>query len=538
MMGFRIRRRWLWLSGIVVGLIGVTAVLSWSVDEPARRYMERQINSRLTGYTVSVRAVHVHPWTVSLELLDATISQDANPMPPVALIRSLTAGLHWRALVHGKFVADITFDRPALYVNLKNFRAEAAGDVALKDRGWQRALEAVALDLKIDRLQVREGDLTYVDAGPFKPLRVSRLNATAENIRNIRSKDRVYPSDLHLEGVVFDAGKVWLDGHADFLAEPHPGVLAAVRLDQVELDYFKPITNRYNVSVTHGTLSLAGNLEYAPAVTRLILEQVAVQGVHVEYVHAAHTANVETARAQQTVQAAKQVANEPGIELRIDRLHVTRSTVGFVNQAAAPAYGLAVSDMDLTVENLSNQRIEGTAVARLRGRFMGSGQTQATLTLLPRTGGADMDLTARIEGADMASMNGFVRAHGGFNVAAGEISVFSELKVKDGAITGYVKPLFKDVRVGAAGETEEPKTLGHRLYEGLVGVAAKILRNRPRGEVATVVTISGQTDQVQYSTWEIVGRLLQNAFIKAILPGFDPKRSPKTSQSLESPERG
>jgi len=161
-MRFRIRRRWWWLSGIVAGLIGVTAVLSWSVEEPARRYMEREINSRLMGYTVSVRAAHVHPWTVSLELLDAAISQDANPTPPVALIRSLTAGLHWRALVHGKVVAHITFDRPALYVNLKNLRAEAAGDVALKDRGWQRALEAVALDLKIDRLRVREGDLTYV----------------------------------------------------------------------------------------------------------------------------------------------------------------------------------------------------------------------------------------------------------------------------------------------------------------------------------------------------------------------------------------
>lgn len=152
-MRLRIRRRWLWLSGVMASLIGVAAVLSWSADEPARRYMEREINSRLRGYTVSVRALHLHPWTVSLGLLDATISQDANPDPPVARIPSLRAGLHWRALVLGKVVADILFDRPALYVNLKNLRAEAAGEVALKDRGWQRALEAVALDLKIDRLR-------------------------------------------------------------------------------------------------------------------------------------------------------------------------------------------------------------------------------------------------------------------------------------------------------------------------------------------------------------------------------------------------
>ena len=135
-------------------------------------------------------------------------------------------------------------------------------------------------------------------------------------------------------------------------------------------------------------------------------------------------------------------------------------------------------------------------------------------------------------------MNDLVRAYGGFNVAAGELSVYSELTMKDGAITGYVKPLFKDVKVGAAADRDEPETLGHRLYDGVVGVAAKILKNRPRGEVATVITISGRADQLQYSTWEIVGRLLQNAFFKAILPGFDPKRSPKTSQSPGSPERG
>jgi hypothetical protein len=30
--------------------------------------MEHEINRRLAGYTVTVRALHVHPWTVSLEL--------------------------------------------------------------------------------------------------------------------------------------------------------------------------------------------------------------------------------------------------------------------------------------------------------------------------------------------------------------------------------------------------------------------------------------------------------------------------------------
>jgi hypothetical protein len=524
-MKLPVRARWIWLIGLLAGLVAVTSLAALSLDEPARRYMEREINRRLTGYTVTVRALHVHPWTVSLELVDATISQDVNPDPPVARIRSLTASLDWRALLHGKIVADMTFDRPELYVNLKHFRAETRSDVALKDRGWQEALEAVALDLKINRLQVRNGDLTYLDAGPFKPLRLSRLNASAENIRNIRSRGRVYPSDVHVEGVVFDAGELWLDGHADFLAEPHAGIQAALRLDRVELDYFKPIISRYNLSVSQGTLSLTGNVEYAPTITRLILDRVGMQGVHAEYVHTPRTAEVEKERAQRTLEAAKQVANEPNIELRIDRLDITKSTFGFVNRAAAPEYRLVLSRTDLTVENLSNQRLEGTAVVRLRGQFMGTGDTAATMTLRPRTGGADMDLTARIEGADMARMGSLVRAHGGLDVAAGNLSVYSELRVRNGTVTGYVKPHFRDVKIGTADADEtESKSFGRRLYEGAVGAAMKILKNHSRGEVVTVATISGQLDQPQFDRWEIVGRLLQNAFFKAILPGFDPKR--------------
>src|SRR5882762_1985789 len=87
------RRRRLWIVGALAVLIAGVALVSFSLDEPARRYMEREINRRLTGYTVTVHALHMHPWLVSLELLDSTISQDANPDPPVARIRSLTASL-------------------------------------------------------------------------------------------------------------------------------------------------------------------------------------------------------------------------------------------------------------------------------------------------------------------------------------------------------------------------------------------------------------------------------------------------------------
>jgi uncharacterized protein DUF748 len=521
-----VRRRWVWLFGIL-GLLSVLAYgIARSMDEPVRRYLERQVNHRLTGYTVQIRALRVHPWIGLFELYDATITQDANPDPPVTHIARLVTSIDWRAVLHRRLVADVTFDHPTVYLNLKNVRTEASGDVALKDRGWQPALEALAFDLKINRLRVLEGDVTYVDQGSFKPLHVSRLNLSADNIRNVRSQERVYPSDIHLEGVVFDAGSVWLDGRADFLAEPHVGVEAALRLDQVALDYFKPITSRYNLTVDRGTLSLAGAVEYAPKRTRLILDRVLVQGVALEYRHLPHTAEAEQVRAQQTAQAAKKVAGKSDTELRIDRLDVVKSTFGFANQAASPAYTLVLTDTDLTVQDLSNQRRDGRASVRLEGQLMGRGDTQVRATIQPQIGSADMDLTAQIEGADLVRLRDLVRAYGGFDIGAGEVSIYSELQMKSGAVSGYVKPLFRGIEVGDTGEVAEEKGLRRRLYESMVGIAAKILKNRPRGEVATVVPISGRVDRPQVDRWEAVGGLLRNAFVQAIHPGFEPQRSP------------
>lgn len=526
-MGFSIHRRWLWLFG-TLALLGLLFYgVARSLDEPVRRYMETEANRRLTGYTVRIPMLRVHLWNASVEVRGASLVQDANPDPPVFHMERFVTAVDWRALLHRRVVADLTFDRPTAFLNLRQVRTEAASDVPLKERGWQEALEALALDLKINRLQIIEGDVTYVDQGPFKPLHVSHVNLNAENIRNIASQEQVYPSPIHLEAVVFDAGSVWLDGRADFLAEPHVGVQAALRLDQVALDYFKPITNRYNLAVRNGSLSLAGNVEYAPKITRLILERVLVQGVALEYLHLPHTAEAEKARAQQAAEAAKQ-ATRTSTEFRIERLEVVKSTFGFMNQAARPAYRLQLTDTNLTVEHLGNQRRDGPAVARLTGQLMGRGETRLTVSLQPQAGSADMDVTAQIEGADLVRLKDLVRAYGGFDITAGEFSVYSELQMKAGAIEGYVKPLFRGVEVGTDGEAvAAEKGLRQRVYEGLVGIGAKVLKNRLRGEVATVVPISGRVDRPKAARWETVGSLLQNAFLKPIAPGYEPTRSSK-----------
>jgi hypothetical protein len=154
-MGFSIHRRWLWLFGTLALLVyGVGR----SLDEPVRRYMETQANRRLTGYTVRIPILRVHLWNASVEVRDASLVQDANPDPPVIHMERFVTSVDWRALLHRRIVADLTFDRPTVFLNLRQVRTEATSDVPLNERGWQDALEALALDLKINLHRRRDLD--------------------------------------------------------------------------------------------------------------------------------------------------------------------------------------------------------------------------------------------------------------------------------------------------------------------------------------------------------------------------------------------
>ena len=120
----------------------------------------------------------------------------------------------------------------------------------------------------------------------------------------------------------------------------------------------------------------------------------------------------------------------------------------------------------------------------------------------------------------MRTMNDMLRAYGKFDVAAGNFSVFSEIKVKNQRIEGYVKPLFSGLDVYDP-EQDREKGLGRKLYEKVVEGVSKVLKNVPRREVATVATISGPVENAGANTLEVIVKLIQNAFFKAILPGFD-----------------
>jgi hypothetical protein len=509
----------MWLAGAAALLVMAAVVVSCLLDEPLRRYLERQMNARLQGYTVRIGALDFQPFGLSLDAQDVVLAQQSHPEPPALRLPKLSARVHGRALLSARVVADVRVERPAIHLARPQPRSGTHEAAPAHGQGWQEALQAV-YPVTINELRVVEGEVTYLDDDPARPLRLSHLHGRAQNLRNRKSPAGEYPTDLHVEGVLGDAGTLMLDGQADVLAVPHAAVKARLTLEHVDLSRFQAVARRHHVALRQGILSAAGDLEYAPTVQTVHLHQVDVQGLHLDYVQTAQRAPGNDARAQPGKGAAREVSQAPGLRLRADRVSIVQSQIGFVNRAAAPAYRLFLAEAEVHLTHFSNQLTEGTAVAKVTGAFMGSGRTAVGASFRPETEGPDFSLAASIEDTDMRALNEFLRAYGTFDVVQGVFSLYTELRVRHRAVRGYVQPLLRDLDVYDRRQDQE-KHLFQKLYEAAVGGVGEVLEHLPRREVATKADVAGPLENPQAGTWQALVSLLQKAFSQAILPGFE-----------------
>jgi hypothetical protein len=515
----RRRRLWRWAVGIPLALLLIIGLALAFIDDPLRAYAERQLNSRVAGYTFRIGKLDFHPIGLSLDLEDVTMIQTDHPDPPVAHLTKWHASVHWRELLSGHLVSDQSIDHPVLHITRPQAAKEAKDEVPVDKRGWQDAVLAI-YPLQINEFTITEGDLNYRENSTSKPLHVNHLNFRATNIRNVRSKPNEYPSDVHLDAVVFDKGRVTLDGRADFLSEPYLGMNTDISLQDVELVNVLPLTAQRQIHMTQGVLSTNGHVEYSPRTQVVQLKNLSLRDVKADFVHAVESAPKEKDTGQKAARTADTVANHPKLLIRIDKGMIDNSEFGFVNKATNPQYRVFLTGTDIYLENWSNQLSEGTAIVRLRGMFMGTGATQLDGAFRPETKSPDFDLNLRVWKTQVKSMNNLLRAHGGMDVVSGVFSVFTEMTVKNGSIDGYLKPLFKDVEAYDPTQDRD-KGLLKKIYEKLVNAASTVLKNTPRGEVATKADLSGPVENPKASTWEMVATLIQNAFFEAVLPGFE-----------------
>lgn len=103
-------------------------------------------------------------------------------------------------------------------------------------------------------------------------------------------------------------------------------------------------------------------------------------------------------------------------------------------------------------------------------------------------------------------------------VQKGEFSLYSEVSTKNGEIHGYAKPLIKHLSILDPKKERNPIKF---IHKGIVEVGANILTNQKKQTIATKINFKGNINNPKTSTLSIIGYLLRNAFIQALLPQID-----------------
>jgi hypothetical protein len=513
------RRAGIWLAGAIACPLMVVFIASFFFDGIVRSRIEASMNRSLKGYHVTLAHAHLQLLTLRLTLDGLTIAQQAHPIPPIGDLPLVRFRIEWKELLSGRVVANVGLWNPKIHIDQAQFISEKKDKTPLRKKGWQDALENV-YPFKINRFVIHEGDIVYIDSSNSKPLRLTHLNFIADNIRNIHEPNNVYPSGLSASMVVFDHGRMNLDGRANYLMEPFSGIKTRFTVSNVPLSAVTSAIQHINIMIRGGILSSNGWLEYSPKVTNVDVDKVTIDTIDVQYIHKPGTENDEAKRVDTAGKAIEKQNNRPAVNIKIRELEIKRSRFAFDDDTADPHFTLYLTDTDLSLTNLSNHQQQGPAIVSLKGKFMGSGTTNVKGRFLASREGPAFNVNVAIQNTEMTALNPLLRAYGRFDVAQGLFTVYSQLDVKDGDMTGYVKPMFSNLRVY---DYEKDKNKGaiDQAKELIVGAAAHVFKNSQTQKVATEVSITGKLKKPNVSTWQALVVVVENAFVNAILPGFD-----------------
>lgn len=319
---------------------------------------------------------------------------------------------------------------------------------------------------------------------------------------------------------MFGTGFLRVNGRANYLMKPYPGLVTDYVIKGAPLSSLTPASQHVNVIIAGGTLASEGSVEYSPKVTNIKVRKATISSVDLTYVHMSPTSTIEKERISKVGKTVEKENNRPAVNLDLQELDLPDGRLAFKNQDPMAPYSLFVTDTNVTIRNLSNHRDHGLSHLDLTGKLMGTGAIHVYGTFVASGGGPEFASDLQIIDTDLTTLNPLLRAYGRLDVAQGHISVYSQINVKNSRITGYVKPMFSDVKVYSY-EKDKNKSLIQQAKSVVVGAAAHILKNRKTQKVASQVNLAGNLKNPNVSTWQAFVETVRNAFVQAILPGFD-----------------
>ncbi len=227
---------------------------------------------------------------------------------------------------------------------------------------------------------------------------------------------------------------------------------------------------------------------------------------------------------------------------KINSAVIRDGSVHFRAYQTARPVDIYLTKLEATIDNLGNIRDETNplvSTVRATGVAMDHAKFEYNMTLDPFAYRPTFHMAVRLLSLDVTRINDLARAYGKFDFKRGWFDLVLETDAKEGQLTGYAKPLFRNLQVFSLREDLQQDNVLQFFWQAMVGSVTSLLKNQSRDQFGTLIPFSGDaTGETTVDIFATIGNVLRNAFVRAYLPRLENGLESVGGLTFQPPEIG
>jgi hypothetical protein len=138
---------------------------------------------------------------------------------------------------------------------------------------------------------------------------------------------------------------------------------------------------------------------------------------------------------------------------------------------------------------------------------------------------------------DVTKINDLALSYGKIDFKRGWFDLVIEADAREGQLTGYAKPLFRNLKVFSVTEDLKEDNVFQFFWQALVGAATSLFKNQSRDQFGTLIPFTGDLEGATSTDFlATLGNILRNAFVRAYLPRLESGQESVAGLQFQPPE--
>ncbi len=262
------------------------------------------------------------------------------------------------------------------------------------------------------------------------------------------------------------------------------------------------------------------HIDWRAILHRKIVGQVEVNEPEINFVDNPNPAQSETGSGGPWLQIIRGL-----FPFDINSVRVHNGSVHFRTYQRAQPVDVYLSHLETQVDDLTNVDNSITPLlttVHVTALAMDQAKLELNMKLNPFSYKPTFHLELRLLGLDLTTTNELIETYGGFNVKRGLFDVVMDITSDEGQLTGYVKPLFRNMIVfDLLKDVQTDQNPIQFFWQAIVGGVSGIITNYNRDQLGTLIPFTGELEGPKLDYLATVGNALRNAFIRAYLPRLE-----------------